>query len=326
MGDCLVEVFEFWEYSVTCFDKETNSGGLFAEYVNMFLKLKRESSGFPSWVQSEDDKERYIGDYRRAEEIALDKASISKSSGQRTLAVEIKLCGVNGRRTKTKPRQQLLTRRKFDELLTSPGTEVTNLIFRKNEVAWIFWKYSDNNVATGKNVNVAVAAYVTHKLGLNCTSICVSWVNLSCTVIDSVIYIQNVDEPPKVETGYYLGDLTDELEEFVSGSYIQEFVSGGPKNYAFSVFSPLTGKSRTRCKVKGKTLNYDNSGVVNFTSLRNMILEDTPLHVHNPRKIKRKYGGVVVSDPERKEYKVVFKKRWLMETLTPFHMAMINSL
>ena len=31
IGYGLVEVFEFWEYSVTCFDKETNSGGLFAE-------------------------------------------------------------------------------------------------------------------------------------------------------------------------------------------------------------------------------------------------------------------------------------------------------
>jgi len=48
-----------------------------------------------------------------------------------------------------------------------------------------------------------------------------------------------VNKPPKVETGYYLGDLTDELEEFGSGSYIEEFVSGGPKNYAFSVFTPV---------------------------------------------------------------------------------------
>jgi hypothetical protein len=32
-----------------------------------------------------------------------------------------------------------------------------------------------------------------------------------------------------VETGDYLGDLTDELEEFGSGSYIEEFVSGVPK-------------------------------------------------------------------------------------------------
>ena len=40
----LVDVFEFWVYSVTCFDKGTNSGGIFAEYVDMFLKVKQETS------------------------------------------------------------------------------------------------------------------------------------------------------------------------------------------------------------------------------------------------------------------------------------------
>ena len=66
-----------------CFDKFSNSGGLFAEYINMFLKLKQESSGYTSWVQSEADKDRYIEEYRRAEGIALDKASISENAGQR---------------------------------------------------------------------------------------------------------------------------------------------------------------------------------------------------------------------------------------------------
>jgi hypothetical protein len=42
-------------------DKDTSSGGLFAGYVNMFLKLKQESYGYPAWVQTEDDKDRYIG-------------------------------------------------------------------------------------------------------------------------------------------------------------------------------------------------------------------------------------------------------------------------
>jgi len=69
-------VFEFWEYEVTCFDKDAITGGLFAEYVNMFLKLKREPSGYTSLVQTEDDNDRYIEDYRRGEGIALDKASI----------------------------------------------------------------------------------------------------------------------------------------------------------------------------------------------------------------------------------------------------------
>ena len=58
-----------------------------------------------------------------------------------------------------------------------------------------------------------------------------------------------------------------------------------------------------------------------------MILEDnSPLYVHNPRKIKRKHGGLVVSVPERKEYKVVFKKSLLLNDFDSFHMGMINLL
>ena len=86
MSYILVDMFEFWEYSVTRFDKGTNSGDIFAECVHMFLKLKQESSGYPSWVQSGEEKDSYIEDYRRAEGIALHKGSISKTSWQRNLA------------------------------------------------------------------------------------------------------------------------------------------------------------------------------------------------------------------------------------------------
>ena len=80
------------------------------------------------------------------------------------------------------------------------------------------------------------------------------------------------------------------------------------------VFCPATGKRTSKFKVKGITLNYNNSEDVNFTSLRSMILqEDTPLHVHNTKKIKRNHCGVVVSEPETMEYKFVFKKRRLID-------------
>ena len=150
-------------------------------------------------------------------------------------------------------------------LLTSPCTEVTNLVFRNNDVAWVSWKYSEDNVATWKNVNVAVAAYVTTQVRLKLYEYLKKLGKsvLYCDT-DSFIYIQNVDEPPKVKTGYYLGDLTDELEEFGSGSFIEQFVSGGPKNYPYSEFSPSTGKRITNCKLKGITVNYDYSKVVDF--------------------------------------------------------------
>ena len=315
-GYVLVDVFEFWEYRVTRYSKSNNSGGLFAQYVNMFLKLKQESSGYPSWVQSEDDKDRYIEDYRRAEGITLDKASISKNSGQRTLA-KLKLNSMWGKWAQNQNKTQtslVSTEKEFYELLTSPGTEITNLIFPNDDVVWLSWKYTQDNIAVGKNVNVAVAAYVTTGARLKLYEYLEQLGEsvLYCDT-DSVIYIHTVGKTQKISTGDYLGDLTNELEEFGVGSYIEEFVSGGPKNYAFSVFCPSTGKRTTKCKVKGITLNYENSKIVNFTSLRKMILEDnTPVYVYNPRKIKRKHGAVVVSEPEGKQYKVVFKKRRLM--------------
>jgi hypothetical protein len=83
-------------------------------------------------------------------------------------------------------------------------------------------------------VNVAVAAYVTTQARLKLYE----YLNrlrqsvLYCDT-DSVVYVQKTAEPPKVAIGNYLGDLTDELEEYGSGSYIDEFVSGGPKNCVF---------------------------------------------------------------------------------------------
>ena len=89
------------------------------------------------------------------------------------------------------------------------------------------------------------------------------------------------------------------MQEFGFGSLIDEFVSVGPKNYAFVVFSPAKRKCISKCKVKGITVNYNNLEVVNFTSLRNMILiDDTPTHVHNPKKMKKNNGGIDVSEPE----------------------------
>ena len=138
----------------------------------MFLKLKKESSGYPSWVQSEEDKDKYIEDYGRAEGIALDKASIFINSGQRTL-VKLKFNTMWGKWAQKQNKAQTTivnSKKEFYELLKSSGTDVTILIFPYDEVALVTWKYSEDKVDAGENVNVAVAAYVNPKLGSNYTS------------------------------------------------------------------------------------------------------------------------------------------------------------
>jgi hypothetical protein len=81
--------------------------------------------------------------------------------------------------------------KEFYELLTSPGIEVANFILPNDDVAWASWRYSEDNVAAGKNVNVAVAAYVTSQAGLKLYEYLreLGQSALYCD-IESVIYIQ----------------------------------------------------------------------------------------------------------------------------------------
>ena len=131
MGLILVNVFQFGEYEITCLDRNNNSGGHFVEYVNMFLKLKQEVSGYPSWVQGEADKDKYIEDYRRVKGIALGKASISKNAEQRTLA-KLNSNSMWGKWAQNQNKNQTTLVTSVNvlyELRKCAGTEVTNLIF-----------------------------------------------------------------------------------------------------------------------------------------------------------------------------------------------------
>jgi hypothetical protein len=95
-------------------------------------------------------------------------------------------------------------------------------------------------VTTWNNVNFAVAVDVSTQARLKLYEYLRTLGEsvLYCDT-DSAIYIHKVDETQKVKTSDYLGDLTEELKEFGAGSYIQEFVSGGPKKTTRSLFFPL---------------------------------------------------------------------------------------
>jgi len=63
---------EVWNYEkFTVYDPLTKTGGLFVEYINKFLRLKQQADGWPSWVKTEEDKDRYIREYEEKEGILL---------------------------------------------------------------------------------------------------------------------------------------------------------------------------------------------------------------------------------------------------------------
>jgi hypothetical protein len=86
-----IQIYEIWHYEETDqYNPCDKKGGLFTEYVNNFLKIKQEASGFPEWVESEQDKLSYINDYKRNEGIFLDYNKIKPNSGLKALSNFIK--------------------------------------------------------------------------------------------------------------------------------------------------------------------------------------------------------------------------------------------
>ena len=68
------------------YDPDTQSGGIFKDYIYTFLKMKQEASDWPTRCYTETDKKKYIQDYFGKEGILLYYANIMKNHGLRALA------------------------------------------------------------------------------------------------------------------------------------------------------------------------------------------------------------------------------------------------
>ena len=124
---------------------------------------------------------------------------------------------------------------------------------------------------------------------------------------DSVIYKWKEGQP-QIEIGDYLGEMTDELD----GDVIQEFVSGGAKNYGYK-----TVGGNYVCKVRGFTLNVRGRQRLNYESMKEHIVdtleeeeEAVPISVINPNHFHRDQTHKKMKlVRQEKKYRLVFDKR-----------------
>ncbi|XP_032682820.1 uncharacterized protein LOC116849607 [Odontomachus brunneus] len=163
-GYCVTSVSEIWSYEVTRYDPVTRRGGLFTEYINCFLQLKQEASGWPNeCANDEGGKERYLREYEKVEGIVLNRANISPNPGLRSVA---KLClnsfwGKFGQRSNLPNTEIVRTWESFAALLTSPEHEITNVLPVNDEVIYVSWRMRREAVTPSPLTSVAIAAYTT---------------------------------------------------------------------------------------------------------------------------------------------------------------------
>lgn len=232
-GYKIKQIYEVWHYS----EKRKD---LFSEYVNVFLKIKQESSGYPDWVKSDEDKDKYIKDYSDRQHILLEKDKITKNPGLRFIA---KLC--------------------LNSLWGKFGQNLdrNDIIYVNDEVEY-FRRLSDKKLKRCDNLNdkLVVMQIGGEQIPNYKTSMCIAaftttharlkLYNLMDDIIkkDGKIYYCDTDSvifegADEVDTGELLGELTSELNE---DEYITSFASTGAKAYGY-----ITNKGNCPIKMKG---------------------------------------------------------------------------
>jgi hypothetical protein len=307
-GYVILDMYELWEYNVATYE----NGGLFTDFINKFLKMKQEASGYPSWCKSEEDKEQYIEDYFKKEGVQLEKEKIVKNGGLRSLAKLMlnSFWGKFGQRENQTKAAIIRDPKHLFKMLTSPEVQVNRVQVVNEEVVVVSWEYIEEVGESLGNVNVVIAAYTTAQARLKLYEHLDA---LGAQVLyydtDSVLYIYK-GGLYRVPTGDYLGEMTDELAEYGPGSYIIEFVSGGPKTYAYLVWSTNKQAFVSVCKIKGLTLNMKTSKKIGFETLKEMVLSETAQSMEiQENRIRRTKDRDIVTISEIKQFKITGPKR-----------------
>jgi len=344
-GYQVLEIYEVYQFDETCpYDVETMDNKLFTEYVNTFLKFKLEASGWPEHCTDEESKLKYLEFILRKEGLELDANNMEVNKGLRSLAKLMlnSFWGKFGQRNNF--RQTTITRsvKEFYKLFFSSNKTIADFHILNEDTAQIDWAHHDDCIPINPQTNVFVAAFTTAHARLMLYEVLEK---LDEQVVyydtDSVIYVH---EPGQYDhpCGEGLGEFTDELvcpevgcSGCTQGHYIVDFWSAGPKNYAYRVDTGhqvcincihFVNKKYVQfyihahicfqvCKVRGFTLNYENSKHINLGSFREIIesfVEGDPQHitVTEPSKITRdKLKQRLYNREQSKKYGMIYDKR-----------------
>lgn len=329
MGYEIVSIHEVWHFP-------TPRVGLFQKYVDTWLKLKEQASGWPDNVGDDPIKrQQHIHDYKQKENIDLNPAEMEHNPGLRTLAKLMlnSMWGKFGQKENKTQVKEIDDPQELATFLESDTRDVTYVgLAPVGDSVEVHYKMVQEDHTPSPNLNIFVACFTTCYARLHLyDALYVLGERVLYMDTDSVIYTSRPQDPPLPHVGNYLGEFKNEIS---SNDNITEFVSGGPKNYSYKTFS-----GKTECKVRGITLNSHGSSFVNFDVIKANVLEDltAPLEsgaarhvdVPIPFKITRdsKNYELHTNTEQSKIYRLVFKKRVVdLETFKTYPYGYTNTL
>ena len=298
LGYTLIKIHEVYH-----FPSERRQVGLFAEYVNTWLKIKQESAGYPAWATNPTDKARYVHQYKQREDINLDPNLIVKNPGRKATAKLMlnSFWGKFGENLHKPTTEAVYTAHHLFALVSNPLYNIHQVrLSNDNTLEVVYANLKENQPDNGR-VNIFVAAFTTCHARLKLYSYLEQ---LQQRVLyfdtDSVIYTTRPGQPC-IPLGDYLGEMTNELD---GDDFITEFTSAGPKNYGYR-----TQQGKVCCKVRGFTLNVRGSHQLNYDVMRQNLINEITQPLDERRNIDVVNPNFFWRNPATKHLRVITRTK-----------------
>ena len=221
-GYTVVCVHEVWHFLTT-------RRGLFKDYVNTWLKIKEEASGWPSDVGDDPLKrQQHLDDYRYKEGIELDPEKIEKNPGLCMLAKMMlnSMWGKFGQRTNKTQVWEFDDPKKFSTFCISDTLQIKYVGIQSDDRVEVQYTLQEEDESIAPNLNIFVACFTTCWACLKLyDALDILQERVLYKDTDSVVFL-SAQGMPKPPLGDYLGDFKDEL---LPDDYMVEFAPGGPK-------------------------------------------------------------------------------------------------
>lgn len=275
---------------------EETTTDLFRSYVDKFLKVKEEASGWGdkrledgSPVVTEEDKDEWIEWFHEKSDVLVEKDKVVKNP---TLRMVAKLClnslwGKMAQKSNQYKTEYVNNMSELFDFLDKYHVDEVNWIHNSNFYEVVYRDTGDNEILS-VNTNVAIACFTTAhaRLKLYEGLDTVQERAMYCDT-DSIIFIK-VPGLPNIDTGDMLGEWGSELDH---DDHIVEFVGVGPKCYGYK-----TKKGKTAVRSKGLRLNVlSEEQVINFANYKSAIFHE----IKNAKLVEK---GVAVDEGEEKPY------------------------
>lgn len=292
-------------YEVVHFEEQTTE--LFSSYVKRFFRCKTEAGGLQKLGVTENDIE-WLNAYKEYHGFELDVSKMNDMNAPQYLVSKLycnSLWGKFAQKDDNNNTKDVFSYDELNKLVFDPTVLVMDIFFHDQDARTVIWKRRKEYKTPARNTNLAVAAFTTAHARLRLYEALEAYNDrvLYCDT-DSVIAVQPMDQPRPVRLGSYLGDLVSELDD---DEWIVEFVATAPKSYAYR-----TNKGQEVVHVKGFTLNYETSQLIDFDTMRQLVNADDPEKVIETKQLRFIIDEhhQIRTDPDAvKQFKYTFTKR-----------------